>query len=298
MPPKKAPKYPCGTCSKSATTNSLLCNFCDMWHHATVECIPWHSKETIGTLLDICKEQSCWTCQKCCVIMKKLNGRLAAIEKDVKEVKSDVEVMKTNQETTDGVVADLQSDVSEIRQSIKKKSSSVSDEVLAEMKDREDRKHNAVVIGIKESSSTDKEEVHAEENELLNQLFSNMGINPDTTAENIKFKTRLGTKEAGKKRPFLLKFHDVRVRDNVIRNSTRVTASGIRVKPDLTKKQREEDELFKQTIDEENKTKPSDDSGDFRWKLAGPPGNLRKVKERDIKKWEDAQKARAAMQER
>ena len=34
MPP--IPKYPCGTCSKSAATNSLLCIFCDMWHHTTV----------------------------------------------------------------------------------------------------------------------------------------------------------------------------------------------------------------------------------------------------------------------
>ena len=55
MPPKKLPKYPCGTCNKSATTNALLCNFCSMWHHATVDCIPWHSKETIDTLMEICK---------------------------------------------------------------------------------------------------------------------------------------------------------------------------------------------------------------------------------------------------
>jgi hypothetical protein len=72
--------------------------------------------------------------------------------------------------------------------------------------------------------------------------------------------------------------------------------SRVRIKPDLTKKQRQEDEEFKKTLDEENKANPKDESGDYRWKLAGPPGNLRKVKERNVKEWEESQKARAAMQ--
>ena len=265
-----------------------------MWHHATVDCIPWHTKETITALLDICKEQSCWTCQKCTGIMKKLNGRLANIEKDVKEVKVNVEEIQTKQKTTEEVVDKLKTDVNKIRESVDSKSSSVSAEVLAEMKDRDERKNNAVIIviiGIKESSSDDKAQVHADENEILTQLFSDMGLNPDTSA-NIKFKTRLGAKEAGKQRPFLLKFHDVRVRNDVLRNAKKIATPGVRIKPDLTKKQREEDDLFKKSVDEENKSKPKDDSGDFRWKLSGPPGNLRKVKERDIKKWEDAQKVR------
>ena len=91
MPPRNKLKVPCGTCSKSAQTNALLCNFFDMWHHATIECIPWHSKETIDTLMGICKETSCWTCQKCTGIMKKLNGRMAKLEKDVNDVKGTVQ---------------------------------------------------------------------------------------------------------------------------------------------------------------------------------------------------------------
>ena len=68
--------------------------------------------------------------------------------------------------------------------------------------------------------------------------------------------------------------------------------SGIRLKPDLTKKERDEDEKFKRMLDEENRAEPKDDSGDFRWKLAGPPGNLRKVKVRNIQEWEQAQQRR------
>ena len=69
------------------------------------------------------------------------------------------------------------------------------------------------------------------------------------------------------------------------------------MKPDLTRKERDEDVRFKQMLDEENRTEPKDDSGDFRWKLAGPPGNLRKIKVRDIREWEQAQERRVAREE-
>ena len=296
MPPKSRVKFPCGTCSKSANSNALLCNFCDMWHHATVECIPWHSKETINTLMDICKEQSCWTCQKCTGIMKKMNGRLAALEKNVKEVKVNVDAIQAQQEATDVEVKDVKKGISEIRESIAENSSTVSSTVLSEMKDREDRKHNIIVNGMNESSATEKEDVIAEENNILRKLFDKMEIDAKATSENIKFKTRLGTKEPGKQRAFLVKFHDVRVRDDVLRNGKKVSESGVRIKPDLTKIEREEDVKFRKMIDEENENDPKDDSGDYRWKIAGPPGNLRKVKVRDIKEWEEAQRKRKAAQ--
>ena len=85
-----------------------------MPHHGTVGCIRRHTKETISALMDKCKEQSCWTCQKCVVIMKKLNGRLTVIEKDVTEVKANIQEIQTKQDTTDGVVAQLQDSVSEV----------------------------------------------------------------------------------------------------------------------------------------------------------------------------------------
>ena len=93
-----------------------------------------------------------------------MNGRMAALEKDVKEVKASVAELKTQQETTDGVVTGLQDAITEVRKSVATKSSSVSLEVLSEMKDREDRKHNVVVTGIKESAAVEKDLVYAEKN--------------------------------------------------------------------------------------------------------------------------------------
>lgn len=130
MPPKKA-KYPCGTCSESAYTNALLCNFCDMWHHAATKCIPWHTKEAIGYLMEAWKEQSCWTCQKCTGIMKKMSGRLAALRKEVKSIKDTVSELQTKQETTNGFLETLQSNVRDIRKSVEDNSDTVSSTVLS-----------------------------------------------------------------------------------------------------------------------------------------------------------------------
>ena len=146
---------------------------------------------------------------------------------------------------------------------------------------------------MKEPDATEKQEIHRQENEQLSVLFHEMQVDAERVLEGVKFKSRLGSKQAGKHRPFLVKFHDRRVREEVMRKAKNVRA-GIRMKPDLTKKERDEDEKFKRTLDEENRAEPKDDSGDFRWKLAGPPGNLRKVKVRNIQEWEQAQRARAA----
>ena len=264
-----------------------------MWHHATVECIPWHTEETIKTLMDICKEQSCWSCKKCSNIMKKLNGRLATVEKDLKEVKHELGEVKAKQSDTDLEVANLRKDVAQVRKSTSENSAKMSAEVLTEMKDREDRKHNVIILGLKESpSSTNPTEMQAAENDLLNKLFSDMEL-PADTSEKIKFRTRLGKVEAGRgPRPFLVKFQEISVREDVLKRSRKVTKTGIRIKPDLTKMEREQDEQFKKTIDEENQSDLKDESGDFRWKVAGPPGNLRKVKMRNIQEWEEAQTAR------
>ena len=228
--------------------------------------------------------------------MKKLNGQLAKLEKDVTEVKGEVEALKEHQETTDNEITELHKDIKEVKKSDTTRASAEQSDVLSEMKAREERKLNIIIHGMKEPDATEKPEIHRQENEQLSVLFQEMQINAEGVLEGIKFKSRLGQKQPGKHRPFLVKFHDRRVRDDLMRKAKNVR-TGIRLKPDLTKKERDDDEKFKQMLDEENRTEPKDDSGDFRWKIAGPPGNLRKVKVRNIQEWEQAQQRRVARAE-
>ena len=267
-----------------------------MWHHATTDCIPWHTKETIDALMTICKDQTCWSCQKCTGIMKKLNGRVAKLEKDVGAVKDDVKSLQEQQENTDNELVQLRKDLKEVKNSAASKADTEQSDLLTEMKDREERKCNIIIHGMVEPDVTEKEEVHRLENDELRSIFQEMQADAERVLNSIKFKSRLGAKQPGKQRPFLVKFHDRRVQEEVMRK-TKNSPDGIRIKPDLTKKQRDEDEKFKRSLDEENQSEPKDDSGDFRWKLAGPPGNLRKVKMRNIQEWEQAQQRRTRREE-
>ena len=175
MPPK--PKHPCGTCNKSAAKNSIKCNFCDFWHHASPECMVSHTVEQIEMLKELCKERTCWSCYKCSEIMKKLNGRLAAVEKDLNEVKKDLGEVKVKQTATDKIVGDMGTDVEKLKKSIKGNTSNTKSSIMSEMNQREARKSNIIIHGLPEpqvEGAASKETIHAKEEETLNNLFVNM----------------------------------------------------------------------------------------------------------------------------
>ena len=177
--------------------------------------------------------------------MKKLNGRLAKLEKDVSEVKDDVKTLQDQQKDTDAEITELRNDLKEVKKSDTAKATSEQSDVLSEMKDREERKLNIIIHGMKEPDATEKEEVHKQENEHLRGIFQEMQVDVDRSLEGIKFKSRLGSKQTGKHRPFQVKFHDRRVREDVMRKAKNVPL-GVRLNPDLTKKEREEDVKLKQ----------------------------------------------------
>ena len=63
--------------------------------------------------------------------MKKMSGRLAALRKEVKSIKDTVSELQTKQETTNGFLETLQSNVRDIRKSVEDNSDTVSSTVLS-----------------------------------------------------------------------------------------------------------------------------------------------------------------------
>ena len=96
----------------------------------------------------------------------------------------------------------------------------------------------------------------------------------------------MGERTVNKPRPLLVGFKTVNDRNHVMEASTKSEDKSLSFKSDLTKMQREENSKLRVEVQNLNNTKPSDDSGDYRWKLVGPPEMLRKAKVRDIEKWE------------
>ena len=283
-------KHKCGTCNKSAAKNSILCNFCNLWHHATPECMVTFTKEQIDMLKELCKERTCWTCNKCSLIMKKLNGRMAALEKDLADVKKDITEVKDKQTNSDKALETVEKDVQTLKQKVDSGTSNTKASVMSEVNQREMRKNNLIIHGLQESDlqgAASRDVIVAEETVNLNGLLTSMSLNATEISKTIKFRKRLGEKKPNKPRPLLLGFNNSGKRNLVMETANGAKLPNLGFKSDLTKMQREENSKLISEVQDLNKKRPSDDSGDYRWKLVGPPEMLRKAKVRDITKWEE-----------
>ena len=293
MPPK--PKYPCGTCNKSAAKDSILCNFCNLWHHATPQCMVTHTEDQISMLKELCKEKTCWSCHKCGSIMQKLNGKIAAIEKDVREVKKDVAEVKTKQTDSDAKLKTVEDEVKVLKQRFEGGTSNTKVSVMSEMNQREMRKSNVIIHNLAEpddDGDSSKETIQAKEIEKVDTIMSKLIEGEENIKDNIKFRKRIGKKEPNKPRPMLIGFKNIESRNRVMEASFKSENLNISIKSDLTKMQREENSKLRNEIQNLNSQSPSDESGDYRWKLVGPPELLRKTKVRDIDKWKREEEKR------
>ena len=289
------PKYPCGTCNKSAAKDSILCNFCDFWHHATPECMVTHTPDQILMLKELCKDRTCWSCYKCSEIMKKLNGRLAAVEKELKTVKTDIVEVKQKQSTTDKKVDTVEKDVQEIKKIVKSNTENTKTSIMSEVNQREMRKTNLIVHGLKEpevDAAAHRDVIQEKEKEGLNSLFDSMTLKSAEVNKDIKFRRRLGEKKDNKPRPLLIGFKNISERNLVMETSFKTKNLRVSFTADLTKMQREDNDKLRKEVEQLNGDEPSDESGDYRWKVVGPPEMLRKAKTRDLVEWKRKEDAR------
>jgi hypothetical protein len=291
------PKFPCGTCGKAAKTGSILCNFCNMWHHATPNCVnPNFTKEQVDLLITMA-ESGCWSCQKCTGIMKRINIKMGELDKKLTQVTQEVSDVKKTQAEQGKSITTIECSVKTLSDKVDQNSSNVKTSVLAEVKNRESKKNNVIILGLTEPESIgaeSKEILFAKEDEKLNKLFSDMSIDPEIMSSCIVYKKRLGKKDGTKPRPLLLCLNEHTVKNRILDSARRLKVSRpeIVIRPDLTATQRQEDQELIKEVRAANDKSPKDESGDFRWRVVGPPGMLRKVMTRDLAKWQEEERKR------
>ena len=156
---------------------------------------------------------------------------------------------------------------------------------MSEMNQREMRKTNIIIHNLLEpqvEGASSKDVLQEKEHEILGDLFAQMELDKEEIKENIKFCKRLGEKKDGKGRPLLVGFKNVNKRNKVMEAAISKRNLPSSLTSDLTKMQRDENDKLRKEVQNLNNEKPSDNSGDYRWNLVGPPEMLRKVKVRDI----------------
>ena len=294
-----AVKFPCGNCNMTTSgCAALMCNICELWHHN--QCIPGMTKEGYQQLVSMKDSMgySFFLCGKCEKVHKKtwqavnnMGKRLDSFETRLGKVENLMKDYEEKQKETN-------TKVEKVEAKTVASSTSVQTSVLSEIQEQENRKTNIVVYNLKESMDVDgtvrKDHDLSEIGSLLQQIEL-----PNTIKEDIAVIRRLGKRldadgehqnegadsvsTPAKPRPLLVSFKSPITRKEILGNAKKLSKSQLKhisVCPDLTKNQQKEDKKLREEVKQLNTENPSDEKGDFLWKVVGVSGqsNRRKVK--------------------
>ena len=243
---------------------------------------------------DVFSESSSWACGKCKVIMTKINARLGELEKKVDGVKADVEEVKTGLQTAATERKEIQEKTASLGAKIASNTNNVKAASMNEAEQRDKKRKNVVLYGVPESTSPTTSERIAHDKEELTKVLNIIGASEPIKQDGALRMYRSGKKvssqdeaEAGSDspgpgpRPLVVELKSEEQREELLSKSRVLREDDDRMKPDLTKMQRDKDKALRTEVDDLNKAKPRDDQGNFHWRIAGPPGQLRKVKVRE-----------------
>ena len=154
--------------------------------------------------------------------------------------------------------------------------------ILREIAEQKSRENNLLVFGIEEGSGPTAESDLVKLNSLTGELGVSFKLDQVASVRG-----RIGKEKDGGTRPILVSFRNMVARETVLETNKKLMALGskLRIKPDSTRMQREEDSRLQKDAEAKNATSPSDAHGEYRMRLVGPPGHRQVIKERDRRKW-------------
>ena len=148
---------------------------------------------------------------------------------------------------------------------------SVVKKTVTEISEREERGSNVVIRGLPESSADARQDRFTEDKN--NAIAVLQHLNPQITGEDVLNIFRTGKKLEDRPRLAIVKLRNADIRSDVLLNARRGKTpipGGIKVRPDLTKAERaDEDDFFTKLAE----AKAANPNADFH--VTGPPGSRR-----------------------
>ena len=289
MSGKRKQDYPCLKCNNHVKKNdqALQCALCDLWVH--LKCtVPVMSLETFNVLVSQAAHNggTFWCCISCRNFKAKIDKRLSVLEKWSDKVDGDV------QENT-GKIADLEKQVKEIKTNALKTTPAdaqaikddTSQAVFNELEEREKRKCNIVVHGLREADVgvKDGKERKSYDLTLLQNLVDTVELEIQV-AESLRYSKRLGeqTNDVTKPRPLLMSFKSVNDKISLLDKAVKLKDEDdwkfVSLVQDLTKTQRQQEQSLRDQRDKKNAERSDDDAKNWEWKIVGRRGERRIVK--------------------
>ena len=181
----------------------------------------------------------------------------------------------------DTIKKELISQVDEVQQTINESKEFAKSfrEEKAEQEDIDSRRCNVILYRIPESREVIAEERNKEDVSFCEYFFN--GFNVGFDRDDIRRVQRLGRRNEESPRPVLVQFGSRHIKNLIMESLYKIKSMeskfrNIIVAHDLTKKQREECKALVQ----EAKAKTDQESGDYIYRVRGPPGLMRMVKVR------------------
>lgn len=270
------------TCGIQTTDsdNAIECEICNVWHHINCQNL------NISAYRAIHKFKLFWVCDRCKIKCLQVNTtsensilkRFEALEEKFESKLSEIEKIckKTSEETPS----------QELWSSILKRSPSqpeqsqatklIVKEVINEQANKINRDRNVVIYNCNET--TDRESPRVED---INSFLKIASYCETTVTENdIENAHRIGHKlDSGKPRPLLISLQNIELKKSLMKNTYKLRQKGfnIFVNHDRSKEERL---LFKTIREQRKKLEEQDVSGEWFFKIRGPPWALRIVKEK------------------
>ena len=158
-----------------------------------------------------------------------------------------------------------------------------------ELQDRESRKGHLIVHNVREPGPECSLPLKRKEFDLdhIMELCNITEVECCVDTE-VKFVNRVGEKpKDGKPRPMIIGFRDVSIRDSILKNTFKLKNSSfshIRIVPDLTKLQRNEEQELTEEATQRNNNMSEPESLNFEWRLVGQKGAKRLQKVKKLKR--------------
>ena len=286
-----ARKEICSVCTKRVRKNErgLQCDSCQVWHHVKCEKVEDEVYEVLkkqqGTLwfctpcnpkvranlreaskiieenkmkkeLHVLKEKNELMVKKMEEIEEKWKERESKIEEEKGDLKAElIKWKRMNEELKESFDSFEEKMRAKEEEMVRRVTERVF-ENMEERDEREKRKRNVIMFNVKESSKEDVKEREKEDIEMCEHVFRDkLGVE----GAQVEKAYRLGKRERGKERPLVACLSDVYAKWGVVKRSKELRyvqeeeIRNIRIGVDKTKKEREEEALLREELQEKRR---------------------------------------------
>lgn len=197
-----------------------MCNICQRWTHPDCSNIV---PELLKYLVKESKQGLAisWSCEACRVASEILSSQIAAMNRNIEDMKKDIIELKTGQDKHEDKIEEVNKKCDDNAKRQHETREEVKKTVFAEMRERDEKKNNFLVHGVPEVVDDSLKGFEKKEIDLtwLHDIAETIGVDLDND-KDIKFVRRLGEKKNNVDviRPMLVGCYEVETKNNMLKN--------------------------------------------------------------------------------